>query len=472
MDFTPEQFVEAVKAIAYKHDPASTVSNWAPAHGPGGLFNAGTVRPGMYSTIPRPVDLSRVIPMIGSLMQNEVYEILTGQTATEGTRAADICSEGPMAGKLKVCRQVIGFGEMKIDTSVERITKFGRRLNYGDLDRNFFNLEAVNNPMIPDVLNENNVNSSTGKLLFEAALAVERSYSAVDINGVQGATTAPGGVPNAADYVIWISQYDGLNTEIRAGYVDSVTGVACPAADSIVITHNAPIASAGTNGQTFVANVVNMVRSAVSRAERVGMGDFNFALMMHPNAAFGIYDVWACNYNTDRCTGSAGNPVSQTANDVVAFRDSMINGNYLLVDGRAIPIIFSSGMQWFGSANNTFITDIFLVPLSWRGRPLLFRHFFPLNNTDATGWIEAQGPLTRPLISNNGLYAVGGRTTNGFCTKLEIISQTRLILDTPFLAGRVNDIQIPYNVSSFDPYIGMSDYRDGGQSSRFTTPLS
>jgi len=70
------------------------------------------------------------------------------------------------------------------------------------------------------------------------------------------------------------------------------------------------------------------------------------------------------------------------------------------------------------------------------------------------------------------LYAVGGRTTNGFCTKLEIISQTRLILDTPFLAGRVNDIQIPYNVSSFDPYMGMSDYRDGGQSSRFTTPLS
>lgn len=466
-NFTPEQLREIAEVhkemmvlTGQKHDPSTTVSNWVGAHGAGGLFSDGAVRPDMYSAIARPRGLSQMIPLVGSRMNNEVYEILTGQTVTEGTRAADICSEGPMAGKLKVCRQVIPFGEMKIDTSVERLTRFGRRIDYSDLDRNVLNLDGVGNPLLPQILDSNNVNSDTGKMLYEAYLAIERSYALMDINGVNGNTS------NAADYNLWISQFNGLAREIRTGRVDSVSSVACPAADSIVITHNAPIASNGTNGQTFVANVVNLVRSAMQRANDVGMGDFDFALAMHPSAAWAVYDVWACNYYTDRCTGAAGNEVTRDAVSITNFRDGMRRGQYLLVDGMQIPVVFTHGLQWEGVSNGVFNTDILLIPLRWSGRPLLYRHFFPLNNADATAWLNAQ-PNPPVRIINNGLYAVGMRTTNGFCSKIEIISQTRLILDTPFLAGRLNDVQVGYQVSGFDPYPGMSNYVNGGQSSRF-----
>lgn len=459
---TAQKMVDAgLLGTGYKHDPSTTVSNWAPAHGPGGLFSGTGVRPDMYSTVPRPIDLSRVIPIVYSNYENEIYEILTGQTVTEGTRAADICSEGPMAGKLKVCRQVISFGTGKLDTSVERLTTFGRRIDRADLDRNVLNLATLENPLMPDVLNTNNVNTNTGKLLYENGLAWERSYSLMDIQGVATATS------NAADFNVWIAQFDGLDRMIRTGYVDmSASLVACPAADSVVTTHNAPIGSAGTNGQTFIANVVNSYRAIKQRAQIIGMGDFEAAIVMHPNAAWAVYDQWACAYNTDRCTGSAGNPVPQNATDVVQFRDTMRRGAYLLIDGEAVPVLFSSGMQWAGSANNTFITDIFIVPLRWAGRPLLYRQAFPLSNADAMQWIETQ-PNAPVRIINGGLYAVGMRTTNGFCSKIELITRTRLILDTPFLAARINDVSLTYAIDGYDAYVGQSNYKDGGQSSRY-----
>src|SRR3990167_4055597 len=137
----------------YKHDPATVVSNWVGAHGPGGLFSRAGIRPDMFSTVPRPLGLEDVIPVVGSPMVNERFAILTGQTVTEGTRAADICSEGPMAGKLKVCHQNIPFGEFKIDTSVERLNRRGKRIDYADMDRNVLNLQDTGNPLFPSVLN-------------------------------------------------------------------------------------------------------------------------------------------------------------------------------------------------------------------------------------------------------------------------------------------------------------------------------
>lgn len=446
--------------VGQKHDPASTVSNWIGAHGPGGLLSGAGVRPDMFATIPQIVGLSDVIPLIASRNHNEILEILTGVTGGEGTRATDICSEGPTPGKLKVCRRTVPFGEMKIDTTVERITSFGRRIDYSDMDRNVLNLQGLNEPLMPSVLNSNNVNTNTGKLFYELGYAVKRSYSVMDIQGTAGSTS------NASDFSPWISQYNGLDQLIATGHTDSVTTVACPAADSAIFTHNAAISAAGTNGLTFIANMVSAIRSVMQRAVDVGMGDFQFAVVMHPNAAWAVYDVWACSYYTDRCAGAAASPNNTDAAGIVALRDQMRRGQFLLVDGMQIPVLYAHGMQWAGVSNNTFNTDIYIVPLSWRGRPLLFRQYFPLNNSDAVGFFNGvvdQGPR----IINNGMYAVGKRTTNEFCTKYEFIGQSRLILDTPFLAARVNDVQLTYTVTGFDPYVGQSNYRDGGQSTRW-----
>ena len=133
-----------------KHDPSSTASTWVAPHGQGGLFSPGAVRPDMYSTVPRPTNnFISQIPLIQSNKDNEIYEILTGVTQTSGNAAADSCSEGPTPGRLKVCRQTIAWGEMKVDTEVHRLANFGRRLDYQDMDRNVLNFQPADSPYIP-----------------------------------------------------------------------------------------------------------------------------------------------------------------------------------------------------------------------------------------------------------------------------------------------------------------------------------
>ena len=463
MELTLEQLKEASKFIAelgfgQKHDPSTVVSTWVAPHGQGGLFSPGAVRPDMYSTVPRPTNgLIGAIPLVQSLKDNEIYEILTGVTQTSGNAAADSCSEGPTPGRLKVCRQTIAWGEMKVDTEVHRLANFGRRLDYQDNDRNVLNFMPPDSPYIPQVPTMD-LNTRLGKQFAELGLGVEASMELVDFVGSAGATS------NAAYLNLYISQYAGLESLVKTGHTDSVTGIACAAADSIIVTHNAPIASAGTNGGTFIQNMVDLYYGAKERARIIGMADTKWVFAMHPKAWRAVAEIWACQYNTDRCAGSATAPNNQDATEVTRFRDDMYRGSYLLVDGEAVPVLLSTGIPATGVSNNVYNTDIYLLPMGWRGRPLLFRQYFPLANSEAQTFLGMENDAR---VINNGLYAVGKRSTNGLCTKFEFYSKHRLILDAPFLAGRVNDVQVTFRAQSRDVRVGESLYSDGGTSSRF-----
>jgi hypothetical protein len=463
MNFTTEQLTEMVVAlkelgIVTKHDPASTASTWTAPHGLGGIFSQGAVRPDMYSTVPRATNtFSGKIPLIQSRMDNEIYEILTGVTATQGTRAVDICSEGPTPGRLKVCRQVIPFGQVKVDTEVNRLSDFGRRLDYQDLNRNVVNFQASLSPFVPQVPTTD-LNDRLGKQFAELGVGIELGIELVDFVGVAGSGS------NDAYLNQFITQYAGLESLVKTGHTDSVSGVACTAADSIVIAHNAPIGSNGVNGASFISNMVDMYFAAKDRARIIGMEGTIWAFVMHPKAWRAVAEVWACAYWTDRCSGGQYNEVNRDAMEITRLRDEMYRGQYLLVDGEAVPVELSTGIPATGVSNNVYNTDIYLIPMNWAGRPLLYRQYFPLNNGEAMTFLGMENDAR---VINNGLYAVGKRSTNGLCTKFEFYSKHRLILDTPFLAGRLNDVQVTFRALSLDVRVGESLYRDGGQSTRF-----
>jgi hypothetical protein len=462
MDFTTEQFKDMVVAlkelgIVTKHDPASTISSPGP-HGPGGIFSQGAVRPDMYSTVPRPTNtFSGRIPLIQSRMDNEIYEILTGITATEGNRAVDICSEGPTPGKLKVCRQVIPFGEVKVDTQVQRINNMGRRIDYQDLDRNVLNFQPSDSPFVPQVPTTD-LNTRLGKAFAELGVGIELGIELVDFIGVAGAGS------NAAYLNQFITQYAGLEALVKTGHVDAVTSVACPATDSIVIPHNAPIGSNGTNGTSFISEMVDMYFAAKERARTVGLAGTTWAFVMNPKTWRAVAEAWACAYWTDRCSGTQYNETQRNPMEISRLRDAMYQGMYLMVDGEAVEVLLSAGVPAPGIGNVTYSSDIFLIPMNWNGRPLTYRQFFPLNNAEASQFLSMENDAR---VINNGLYAVGKRSTNGLCTKFEFYSKHRLILDTPFLAGRVNDVQFAYRVSTYDTRVGESNYVNGGMSGRF-----
>lgn len=460
--WTLEELKEARAALqeleGAKHDPASTASTWVNGHGPGGIFSQGAVRPDMYATIPRlNDDVSASLPLIASNKDNEIYEILTGITAPAGNRAADTCSEGPTPGRLKVGRVTAAWGTLKVDTEVNRLVDFGRRLDYQDMDRNVLNMQGSQSPFVPQVPTTD-INTRLGKQFMELGLSVEQAVTWVDFIGVAGAGS------NSAYLNMFIEQYQGFETWVRTGYTDALGGAAIPAADSIVIAHNAPIGSNGVNGVSFIENVVDAYYSVVQKANEIGMMGTEFEIWVHPKAWRAIAYQWACTYYTTRCSGEQYNEITRDGVAIAQARDEMLRNRVLMIDGEPVRVRLSQGIPALGIGDQTYMSDVYIMPRYWNGRPLVFRQYFPLNNAEAQTFLGMENDAR---VINNGLYAVGKRSTNGLCTKFEFVSRMRLILDTPFLAARVNDVSFTYRAQDLDSRVGESLYKNGGVSSRF-----
>lgn len=469
--FTLDELKEAAVAIkemneqlgiGMKNDPSTTVVTGAPAHGPGGLFSAAGYKPQMWATIPRPVNtLMGRIPLTPSRYVNEKLQILTGLTATEGNAANDWCTTGAQPGQLKRMAYNISWGELNVSGRVMRIPDLGQLKNYADLPVDVYNLQMAQGQFIPQ-LPSGGVNSDVGKKIIELGLSVERSVELIDARGVAGAKV------NTADYNLWQKQYAGLEALVKTGYADVDSGVAAPAADSLVVAFNATITGNGANGADFVTNVVDLIYALRYNADALGL-NVQWAIVVNPKLWRAIAYQWACAYYTTFCAGSAGNPIVQESTAIAAIRDEMMRNRVLMVDGEPVEVLFSTGIEASGNGNNVFNSDLYVLPLYINGVSTLYHQFFPMDNPEITSYI-ASGVANVKII-NGGLYFLGHQNTPA-CDIMQIMARVRLVLEAPFMAARLNDIQFTYRAQTLDPRPGESNYKNGGQSSFWSQTIT
>lgn len=454
-----------------KHDPASTtltgVQTGHVYHGFGslgnvfGVFGAAGVRPEMFSALPRPFSLARLLTPEPTEFTDEIYEILTGQTASAGTNAVDFCGNPPGVGDLKVCQQIFKFGKYYIKTNLVPIADLGERRDRRDVPRDILNAAPIQNPLVPDIMWRLDDTMSQARLeFFKIGIDLERTLENVLITGSN--TQA-----STATEIGWIAEPSGLDNQIKTGYIDAVTSIACPAADSIVETFGVDVGAtiAGGDGRNIVQTFHDVYYAAKQRASVVGMEGVLFAWVGRQEAFRSIVEQWACQYATYRCTtGTAGNPVTQDAREAGELRIAMLNGQYLLIDGVAVPFIFSEGVPQGTPAANTLESDVYLVPVSWQGMNLLRLQYKKLDNQYANEFISITGGDDYAFL-NNGMYLVFSRSSGG-CLEYHFQSKMRLVLDTPFLAGRVDNVRYTFRAQIRNATPGASFYADGGQSRR------
>jgi hypothetical protein len=142
----------------------------------------------------------------------------------------------------------------------------------------------------------------------------------------------------------------------------------------------------------------------------------------------------------------------------------MLNGQYLLTDGVPVPVLFSEGIPQTTPNANTLMSDAYLVPLSWQGLPLLRLEYFDMNNEYTTSMRAAFNGANVDTM-NDGMYLVGRRDT-ALCVEWHLAAKMRLILETPFLAGRLDDIKYAFNAPIRNAMPGASFYADGGATYR------
>lgn len=454
-----DDVIAADKEIGAKNDVSADLPYANPAYGPRpgttdqfGIFTQPGVRPEMFSTLAQPVDFTSILEPQRSEFAQERVGILTGQTADAGTNPSDVCGAPARPGQLKTCQQNYVFGQLYIGSEKLSITDAGKLANRAVSERTILNAAATD-PLIPDVLQGANVNllSPEAQAFYQIGTSVRRSLATVLIAG------DPTAAYNATE-LGWIREPNGLDTLIKEGYADAITGAACEAADSDVRTWGA-LTSATVGGISIAQELTDLYFGRVTLARQVGV-DAQWAFVM-PFALFRelTYD-YAANYFISRLTApmAVGNPLNTNSESVRRMQIEMLQGNYLLMDNVPVPVLFSDGIP-LESAGKYKQADIYLVPVRVNGRAGIRFEFFPMDNPQAQQLIgRFNGEIQ---ILNGGMYAVSYERTK-FCVEMTLTAQFRMYLETPFLAGRLDNVQFTSNIGYRSPLPSGTGYVNGG----------
>lgn len=465
-----KEFNEAGLLTSYKNDPASSSLLSTPAlQGPlqgnpalGGLFSAPGVRPDRFSALPRVRTLASLLRPQSSDIYNEILSIVTGATAGSGSNPSSYCGDAPLAGALKQCEQQYKYGKYYSRTNLNSVNDIGYLRNRADIPGVILNSAPEDNPLIPDIMwRITDTRSQLQYELFMQGVQLERALEPVMILGDPSKN-------NTQTEIGFISEFKGLDLQIKTGYTDT-SGVTCPAADSIVINFaGATIGGTigGGDGRTITTTISDLWYAIQDRAQQVGMAEgLELAFVMRKEEFRVLTDYYANTYATSRFQAStltAGSPVIQIATEANDIRLEMLRGQYLLVEGIPVPVIFSDGIPLEGQGNNVYQADMYLVPIAWKGLRLLKFEYFNLGNQYITEWNGFINPDKRRVL-NNGFYAMGYQST-GFCDQFLFASTMRLILETPFLAGRIDNVNFTYLAQTRNAIPGQSLYVNGGTS--------
>lgn len=452
-------------------------------HGPGGLFSNPALEKPLFSTLMLPYNsLMTRLPWFPTTIVNGTYGILTGQTATSGNEPTTACGDFPVVGKTKLCMSTKSLARQGRASQVYDISRIGEVDSRGE----HFDFQIVNgsNTSLPSFTGNNGranlAQTEYAKAVYELGVAMVRDFAQEVYTG------------NPANNTDGRQYYRGLDKLINTGYRDVVSGIACPAADSIVHSFNNTV---NTAGGTMVRTMTDIMRRLKFLAGKVGLNPVEWAWVMTPGLFYALTEIWPCAYSTYRCQSANTFSASQVQfNDgqrQIEMRDEMradmttYTGQFLWIDGTKVPVLIDDAIPEL-SINNTpqFRSSMYLVPIRSLGQPLTYWEYFDYSNTlNAGSGVEfanslAAGNANFFSYSDGGRYLVINKPPTNTCIQIQALTRPALILRTPFLAARITNIDytlLDHERSAFpdSPYFangGMTNYNGYGPS--YYTPTA
>lgn len=437
--------------------------------GVAGLFSYPGLEPDIVNAMVMPrLGLIDALPSRTSIYDEPLYGIMTGVTATSGSEPSGVCDDPPTSGLMKLCTHAFYWGRMSRMTRVFDIDRAGRFINRSDFNdlnllgnpngENFFNPQQPGNAS-PDLA----VRSELAKALFEFSVAWGRDFAGIIYTGNPTNNTAGGGYKEPF----------GLDILINDGYRDAETGVACPAADSIVQDFGSVDIS--SDSLAFVLQITNIYRNLRYNASRMGLNPASWALVMPWALFYQVTEVWPCAYSTYRCTVLGEN--NRGVIDIMAqnaMRDDMRGdiftetGQYLLIDGQRVPVILDDGVAETVLPGASFTSTIYFVPLRYLGnRPATFLEYVnydgPMGAMDMARALAPQGSF---YTTNSGRFMWHLKPPTNFCVQMLAKTEWRVILETPQIAAVLQNVKYTPVAHQRSPFTNSSYYQDGGGTDR------
>lgn len=446
----------------YKHDASGTPRTTGYAHGPGGLLTYPGVDQDVHQTIIGALPgILNEIPTRGSPFTNPLYEVVTGFLAESGTAPTEACDDAEQAGLMKAGIITAPFGKYRFGTQEIDITRLGQRIDRGDP----MDLRLMGNPLFrglrttgtPNVGTQALTNEMT-KLFLERAMFAHRRLSVQAWQGLPAA--AQGAFP----------QMVGLTNLVTTGHVDAINNTALPSLDSDVKDMN--YTCVDDDSDAVINALTYLMRFLRNNARRMGVDPVRFVLAMREELFYELTAVWPCSYLTYRCilSNAAGERVNIDAGDAVAMRDRMRTGQYLIIDGVQYDVLLDDGIPEQTDADSAqlnagqFASSIFVLPMSVLGGvSTLYLDYFEFQDNQSIR--DALGRMTIADVLDGGMWIEWPRQTNN-CVVWDCEINPRIVLRTPWLAGRLNNVCYEPLQHTRQPFPDDPYFTDGGNTTR------
>lgn len=448
-------------ATGLRHDATTPPTATGYAHGPGGLLTYPGVDPNVFHTIVGNVPgMLNQLPFTPSVYANPIYEVLTGVQAESGANKDGVCDDPPIGGLMKACKHWAPFGRYEYKTPSIEVNRLGLQNNRADP----MDLRMVGSPMAganrftTGAMTGNPLTNEMDKRLFERAMAFHRKLLRQVWQGNPANNTANGGY----------KEITGLDLLIATGYVDAETGAACPSLASDVKDFN--YLNVADNGAALVNALTYLMRTLRDLADRTGVSPVRWLICMRPALFYEVTAIWPCAYFTSGCNMNAAASMNQNI-DLTAqmeMRDGMRNGSYLVIDGIRFEVLQDDGIGEDSNTTNAnvpnpcFASDIYVVPMSvLGGTAVTYGEYLDYQNPSMQSAIN----MPNVLITSNGPFLETIKQTL-WCLEFFAKTEPRLVMRTPWLAGRLNHVvycplQVPRQPFPDEPY-----HLDGGATSR------
>lgn len=439
-------------ATGFRHDATTPPTAIGYAHGPGGLLTYPGVDQNVFHTIvgAQPGILAQ-LPFTPSVYANPVYEVLTGIQDSTGSNKDGVCDDPPIGGLMKACKHWAPFGRYEFKTPSIEVNRLGLQNNRADP----MDLRMVGSPLAG--ANRFTTGGVTGdpltneidKRLFERAMAFHRKLLRQVWQGNPANNTAQGGY----------KEVTGLDLLIATGYVDAETGVSCPSLASDVKDLN--YLNVADHGAEVVRALSYLMRTLNDLADRTGVQTVRWVIAMRPALFYELSAVWPCAYYTSGCNTTASGSLNQNIDvvDQMAMRDAMRSGSYLMIDGRRYEVLQDDGIAEDSNTTNNrvpnpcFSSDIYVIPMSvLGGTAVTYGEYLDYQNASMQSAIN----MPNVLITTNGPFLETVKQTL-WCLEFFAKMEPRLVMRTPWLAGRLNHVvycplQVPRQPFPDEPY--------------------
>lgn len=460
--------------FGFKHTTPTGTPTDIYAHGPGGLWTLPGVDPDVFSAVLSSIGMISMLPATGSVFTNPLFSAVTGVLGDTGAEKNAVCDDPPVAGLMKAGTLTATFGRYERMTREFEINRMGQYVNRSDPQY----LRLVNSPtpmggiaqmpwgadMSATLLDE------YAKIFFELQVSFARLLSRQLWTGNPANNSAGGGY----------KEFPGFEIQVSADKVDAETNQALPALYSDIKDFGYANVD-GSGGGDIVEALSYLMRYLRNNADRMNLSPVDWVIAMRPEAFYEITAVWPCSYMTYRCTfrdADGQQRLNVDATQQVAMRDAMRNGRYLLMDGLQVAVVLDDGIPEDTNTTNAsvpnpcFGSDIYVLPLRAMGRQVTYLEYFDLSNEAIMSALQEGGYASSYSVAGNGAWMLHRKPPLNWCIQWLAKIEPRLIMRTPFLAGRLNNITYcPFQAlrQSYpdDPY-----FANGGRTNRNAFPPS